>query len=87
MNPFTFDLRYIWLCAALNFVGGGAVGYEAMQYTVANSISTENNRYDTDARKLVNTIANKPADPPSSSTSARCKSSTNSSQDPWHTLP
>lgn len=44
LNPFTFDLKYIWLCAAINVIGGGSVGYEAMQYTVANSISTERNR-------------------------------------------
>jgi hypothetical protein len=82
LNPDKFDVRYVWLCTLFNFIGGGPIGYEAMQYTVANSITTESNRQVFLVKKgeIRKQIANlKFAEQPSSSTSLHSKSSTSSS--------
>ncbi|KAJ3493104.1 hypothetical protein NLG97_g4952 [Lecanicillium saksenae] len=43
--PHVFDLRGIWLSSFIgNLVGGGPLGMEAMQYTIADLIATESNR-------------------------------------------
>ena len=45
LHPDVFDVRLMWLGNLFTFIGGGTVGWEAMRYSIANSLVSERNRY------------------------------------------
>lgn len=45
LYPDVFDIRWIYPFSMLSILGGGAIGYAAMSYLVAGSITSADNRY------------------------------------------
>jgi hypothetical protein len=43
--PEILDVQWIYLCASMSVFGGGAMGQIAMQFAMAGTITTKQNRY------------------------------------------